>query len=303
MKQPSINDKIIYMLKISQYFYIFSKLSTSIVLILIIVLMGYTLFKSYKDIDEKEYSDKTKFDTISNIINQNEKNYIDIKNQLNKLNKEINIIQKKEKKENIIDISEYKSDIKKLTMLNNKLQVQIDKVLLDLKSYNKKNNLNLSNNSTDQIKPLVDVIVLKFKNGESFEKEIVNLSKVISSDKKYVLEKLNLIKIKKFYGFKNLINEYDKSSEDFIYVKFVNNQSSVLNFLLNFINIRPNNLSVYENEELNLLVNAKKYMENENISDALAQIKIVDEKEIFFSNWINQSKIYLEFINEIKKVN
>ena len=76
-----------------------------------------------------------------------------------------------------------------------------------------------------------------------------------------------------------------------------------LSFLLNFVSIKPSNLSTYENKELNLLVSAKKYMENENLDDALMKIKIIDEKEIFFSKWIMQTEIYLEFLGEIKKVN
>ena len=303
MKQPSINDKIIYMLKISQYFYIFSKVSTSIVLVFIIILMGYTIFQSYKDIDEKEYNYKSSFEAISKTINQNEKNYIDIKNQLKELSTAIIMIEKKEKKENTIDMSEYKDEIKKLTILNNKLQSQIENILLDLRSTNKKNNLNSLDNSNNQIQNLVNIILLKFKNGEEFDAEIIDLDKIILGDKKNVLEKLNLIKINKFYGFKNLINEYNKSSENFINAKFINNQNLVLSFLLNFVSIKPSNLSTYENKELNLLVSAKKYMENENLDDALMQIKIIDEKEIFFSNWIMQTEIYLEFLGEIKKVN
>ena len=288
------------MLKISHYFYIFSKVSTSIVLVFIIILMGYTIFQSYKDIDDNEHAYKNKLEIITKTINQNEKNYLDIKNQLKELSTAINMVQKKE---DILDMSEYKSDIKQLTILNSKLQSQIDKVLLDLKLNNKKNDLNFVNNSNDRIQTLVDNILLKYKNGEDFETDMIDLDKIISRDKKNVLEKLNLIKINKFYGFKNLLKEYDKSSEDFINAKFIANQNSALSFLLKFVKIRPSNLSTYEDKELNLLVSAKKNMVNENLDDALMQIKIIDEREKFFSSWITQTEIYLEFLGEIKKVN
>jgi len=288
------------MLKISHYFYIFSKVSTSIVLVFIIILMGYTIFQSYKDIDDNEHAYKNKLEIITKTINQNEKNYLDIKNQLKELSTAINMVQKKE---NILDMSEYKSDIKQLTILNSKLQSQIDKVLLDLKLNNKKNDLNFVNNSNDRIQTLVDNILLKYKNGEDFETDMIDLDKIISRDKKNVLEKLNLIKINKFYGFKNLLKEYDKSSEDFINAKFIANQNSALSFLLKFVKIRPSNLSTYGDKELNLLVSAKKNMVNENLDDALMQIKIIDEREKFFSSWITQTEIYLEFLGEIKKVN
>ena len=52
------------MSKFIGYFYIFSKLLTSIVLLMVITLMGYLLFRSYQDVDQVNNEFKSEIDEI-----------------------------------------------------------------------------------------------------------------------------------------------------------------------------------------------------------------------------------------------
>ena len=61
-------------------------------------------------------------------------------------------------------------------------------------------------------------------------------------------------------------------------------------------------MTVYENEELNILLRAKKNLEIGNIQQSLEQILLIDENDIFFTKWIEQVKIYLEFKSVIERV-
>ena len=61
-------------------------------------------------------------------------------------------------------------------------------------------------------------------------------------------------------------------------------------------------MNTYHSDELNILIQAKKYMENENIKESLNKILLIDENSNFFSKWIGQAKIYLDFTKEIAKV-
>ena len=61
--------------KITNYFYIFSKLTTSLVLLFIVFLMGYALFNSYKDVEITNNNLEDKIILLSNSIDQNKDNH------------------------------------------------------------------------------------------------------------------------------------------------------------------------------------------------------------------------------------
>ena len=119
----------------------------------------------------------------------------------------------------------------------------------------------------------------------------------------FLYKSINIIKLKNFLGIVNLKNEFDTATKKYIDSKFLNsNKNSVLKFLFNFITISPSNLTIYEKEELNLLMNARKDLEKEDLSSSLKIILNLDKNKQFFNKWINQVDIYLDFINEIQKV-
>ena len=75
-----------------------------------------------------------------------------------------------------------------------------------------------------------------------------------------------------------------------------------MSFLFQFVNIQPRELNEYEDNNLNILSNAKKLMVNERFEDSLVLIKILDKEDLYFLKWHNQVNIYLEFEKTIKKV-
>ena len=91
--------------------------------------------------------------------------------------------------------------------------------------------------------------------------------------------------------------------KEFVKNKFLEkNENKIINLLSNFIFIKPNQKSIYKNEELNDLSQARKYMIEENLEESLKHIKKIDLKQSYLSEWISQTKIYIEFKNTLKKV-
>ena len=130
------------------------------------------------------------------------------------------------------------------------------------------------------------------------------LEDLLHPNKKEIFEKISLLELKKFYGFKNLEKVFDNSVGELVKTKFSqNNQNYVINFLLKFVSIRPRNLTVYENEDLNTLMRARKNLNIGNFQQSLDQILLIDDNDKFFTKWIEQVKIYLEFKSLIEKAN
>lgn len=291
------------MSKFMHYFYIFSKLTTSIVLTLIIIAMGYALLKSYQGVDNVAINLESRFNSLSEMVLENNNNYLNLDKKINQTENKVSEIKNiLTENKSTINQSEYEKDISNLMNINKKLENKITQIAKKLEAVNY-NALKPQNNLDDQINSLVDIIFIKFKNGDNVINEISYLENLLPNNKKESFEKLYLIEFKNFYGLHNLKDEFNISVQRYINLNFLKDKKNpVLNFLFKFVVIKPNDLSVFENEELNILMSAKKLMEKEDIKNALSQIMRIDNNQAIFLKWINQAEIYLEFKNEIEKV-
>ena len=292
------------MTKITEYFYIFSKLTTSLVLFLIIIVMGYAFFKSYQGIDDNNVNLENKISSLSSDVMLNYNNFEKIVKKINDTDKSIDEIKKiLLQKDTDTKNANYKEDIENLIKLNEELQKQVDKLTLNLKNIDNEANTDSRSIESRQIPTLIKLIFIKYENGESVRNEILLLEDLLQPNKEEIFEKISLLELKKFYGFKNLEKIFDDLAREFIKTKFAkNNQNYVINFLLKFVSIQPSNLTIYENEDLNILMRAKKNLEIGNIQQSLDQIFLIKENDMFFTEWAEQVKIYLEFKSLIEKV-
>jgi hypothetical protein len=292
------------MTKITEYFYIFSKLTTSLVLFLIIIVMGYAFFKSYQGIDDNNVNLENKISSLSSDVMLNYNNFEKIVKKINDTDKSIDEIKKiLLQKDTDTKNANYKEDIENLIKLNEELQKQVDKLTLNLKNIDNEVNTDSRSIESRQIPTLIKLIFIKYENGESVRNEILLLEDLLQPNKEEIFEKISLLELKKFYGFKNLEKIFDDLAREFVKTKFAkNNQNYVINFLLKFVSIQPSNLTIYENEDLNILMRAKKNLEIRNIQQSLDQILLIKENDMFFTEWVEQVKIYLEFKSLIEKV-
>ena len=68
------------------------------------------------------------------------------------------------------------------------------------------------------------------------------------------------------------------------------NKSSVLKFIFKLLTVKPSNLSKYENEELNIIMSAKKLMDLEKIDGSLIKILKLDKDKKYFVKWIRTGR-------------
>ena len=292
------------MAKITQYFYIFSKLTTSLVLFLIIIAMGYAFFKSYQGIDDNTANLENKISSLSSDVMINYNNFEKIAKKINDTDRSIDEIKKiLLQQDTDTKNGNYKEDVENLIKLNEELQKQVDEITINLKITDNEVNADSYSNEVRQIDSLIKLIFSKYQDGRSVKNEILLLEDLLQPNKNVIFEKISLLELKKFYGFKNIEKIFDDSARGFVKTKFAkNNQNYVINFLLKFVSIQPSNLTIYENEDLNILMRAKKNLEIGNIQQSLDQILLIKENNMFFTEWVEQVKIYLEFKSLIEKV-
>ena len=294
--------KSLYMKKTTEYLYIFTKLSASIILLILVILLFYLLINSYKKVDIESSNLSSQFHELTNQITDNEKSIINI---FNKTQESFKNLSEHLKNHNDSD------EIKTIRISVNKLNLKINEIIslnnqLQKKQQPIKIKESIEDESNYQLRSLIKLISIKFKNGENIEEEILLLDSFVPINKKYLLNKLFLIELSPFYGFSNLKKEFEQSIK--LYTKnnfLLKNQNNILKFIFKIIDIKPGNLTRYKSEELNILMRAKGYMDLGNLKKSLDQIMLISDYNKFFLLWIKQIKIYIEFnkiLNEVGKI-
>ena len=290
--------KCFLMNKLSNYFYIFSKLTTSLMLFLLIFFLGYALYNSYKDIDKSSENIDEKFLSLSEDIILNSNKFKEIEESI---------------KQNEILLSQINESLTKYNGEKIFLKLQKDnELLLDqiktlegrIKEFSNKQDKttkknaenNYSNNELEELNSLKELIILKYKNGAKINNELILLSKLASNKSNHILEKLTLLETNKFNGKEFIYEEFSLSVEPLAKYKFLeNNNNIIINFLLRYVTIKPNDLDIYKDNDLNIVLKAKQHLDLEEYNESLNQILILDPSGKYFKKWIDQLALFLEF--------
>ena len=290
------------MKKLTDYFYIFSKLTTSLVLIIIIFIMGILIFNSYQDKDKASDINDNKLDSLADIVNLNKLEINRFNKKFDKIDSSINKIlaaienDDKAKNQNIYD-----KELKTQEVAINKLKDQINKILLNKNLNNKKNLYDLQDKNLKK-ETLIDFILIKYQNGENINEELSLLEK-ISPNNNQIFEKLNLITLKKYLGKKNLENLFKISTNNFLESKIKKKyQNMFINFVMKFITIELNDTNIYDHEQLNNIQQAQKLFIDGDYKGSLSLILLVDKKQIYYDSWIKQLNIYVVFEETLKRI-
>tara|TARA_Y100000590_G_scaffold468628_1_gene652221 strand:+ start:14224 stop:15102 length:879 start_codon:yes stop_codon:yes gene_type:complete len=281
------------MKKFLEYFYILSKLSTSLILFLSIIFVGYLFYKSYSPLSEDININDSKFEEIINLINSNHDKINTITNDIkNKFVKIENINQniEKEKSETInanSKIDNLSNQIalleKNITLLENK----IDK----LKKHNLENNLYSEDKSS--LEDIKQIIYLKFMENTSIDNELEILSKIIDKNEYHHIDKILILKNKVFFDYHQLIREFELGSENYLKKNIIKKNSNYLiKFLTPIMRVEPSNKEFYSNKDISLLKNAKNYLITKNFKNCITEINKLTVQDEYFNIFIAQIKIY-----------
>ena len=72
--------------------------------------------------------------------------------------------------------------------------------------------------------------------------------------------------------------------------------------MFRYVTIKPNDLEIYEDNDLNIILKAKQHLDLEEYNESLKQILILDPSGKYFKKWIDQLTLFLEFELTIMKV-
>jgi len=292
------------MKKALNYLYIFSKLSTSFILLFILLIFGYFFYISFKN---QEISNNDQLELI-NKLNQNVEN-------LSTLSKKIEITESSidQIKISIQDIKN-SDQPKEVVLLNKKIEeldLTLKNISLDLQEIKTTNILESNNtpskNNLDSIignnkKEIIKLINYKFENNLDFSEELDILQNFDNNNNQHIYEKIDLIRLKKFRGNVFLKNTYSQELNLYLKEKFSKNSRNIISkSLMNFVVIQPSKTNKIQNSETLILKEISILIEERNYKTSYTKIISLNEHEKYFTETIKQIKIANDFKKLINK--
>ena len=293
------------MKKTLEYFYIFSKLSTSFILLICLIVLGYFFFISFQNQEnsKNEQEDiliklEENSKIISNIVTKISTNDIilseiketlETKNEINYSNELILLSEK---------IQELYSEL-------NIISKNIEKIeSIDLSKTKETKNKDFTTTILEKNKKeLARLITSKFENNINYTEELSLLQNLNGEKNENIFEKINLIMLNNFRGNSFIKNIFSKESDIFLKEKHTQYSSGFFKkYLMNFIEIKPSNKNDIENNDIYILKEIERLIEEKKYSESYNRIIKLKDYESFFSVSLEQIKIAIEFMELIKKV-
>ena len=293
------------MKKALDYLYIFSKLSTSFILLFILLIFGYFFYLSFKN---QEISNNDQLELI-NKLNQNEESLFTLSKKIEIT--ESSLDQIKTSIENITNSDQSKKDVLSLNKKIEELELSLKNISVNLQEI-KKANISESNNtlSTNNLDPAINknkkkIIVMinyKFENNLDFTEELDILQNFDSSNNQHVYEKINLIRLKNFRGNKFLKDIFSQELNLYLKENFNrNSQNFISKSLMNFVVIEPSKTNDIKNNETLLLKEIATLLVEKNYETSYTKIVTINNYEKYFRETINQIQIANDFKKLINK--
>ncbi|MDC0625112.1 hypothetical protein OAP76_05545 [Alphaproteobacteria bacterium] len=292
------------MKKVLDYLYVFSKLSTSFILLFILLVFGYFFYTSFKN---QEISNNDQIE-IFNTLNQNIEN-------LSKLSKKIEFTERSldELKISIQNITK-PDQSKEVVLLNKKIEeldLGLKNILVDLQEIKTSNNSQLNKDQSNNIlipvidknkKEIINLINYKFENNLDFTEELNILQNFDDNNNTYIYEKINVIRLKNFRGNKFLKDTYSKELDLYLKEKINKNTRNIIyKSLMSFIVIEPSKTNDIKNSKTLVLKEISTLLEKKNYKASYTKIITLENYEIYFKETINQIQIANDFKKLINK--
>ena len=291
------------MKKIFESFYIFSKFSLSFVLLLCIFFLIYLLYINYQREDEVAINQFELENELRGNINENSefikkisKEIIETKTALVNIEK---IIKENSNKEDDVDLLTINESIDLLNKNFNTINSEITSIKNQYFQNESKNNPELIKQSINEV---VELIIIKYENNLSFDKELKYLGKILENKNYTIIEKLSILKNNKYKGHIFLENKF-KIELDLYLKKMMNRNNNFINkIFLPYINLSPTTENTILDDKVLLLEEINFYIKNRKIDEAYISIRKIEGYEDFFQISLNEMKNYTTFIKEISKI-
>ena len=293
------------MKKTLEYLYIFSKLSTSFILLLSILILGYLFYVSFKN-QEKSNNDQVE---LINKLNNNSEILTILSKKIKITDTSLDEIKKTTQNFNNINNSE------KIKLLNKKIEeinLKLKNISFNLKETQSSNTSNPKKNQADNASShiiyknkieLAKLVIFKFENNLDFTEDLNILQNLNHESKQHVFEKINLIKLKNFRGNAFLKSIFYKELDFFLKENHNNDAISFLSkSLTRFVSIEPSKRNIINNNQIKALNEIGVYIDQKKYKTSHQKILNINNYDKYFSKTVNQIKIFIEFEELIKKV-
>ncbi len=279
------------MKKFLEYFYILSKLSTSIILFFSLIFLGYLLYISYSTINKTSTNYDERFNNIINLIetNQNEINIL-----VSKLVPSIEAVENLRKEFNELNLLQNTPN-KKFDLLTNQLK-NLEKNIYELESKikYKNNNFQQDYNLTE----IKQIIFMKVLNNSNISFEIEALYNIVNVDDKNILEKISIIEKKIYFTYDEIYIQFEEISQNYLKEHlFKRNNNYLTSFLSPILKIQPSNKSSYKNQDLRTLKQADEFLLNKKFNNLIEELNklefsndLIENFKIKIKNYINLQK-------------
>ena len=279
-------------------FYLFSKLSLSLSLLFILILLGYLFYRSYSSLSVSENDEALQNNSLENSINLNSSRIEKIELLLGENNLKLNnIFDVLDKKSENIDSSSVLKEIQK-DFIN--IKKELKNIQIELQN-NKitKEQLPKSNIDKINITNIAELIKLKFENGKDYSTELELFSNILGNEGLHIAEKLYIINNNRFLGSESLISNFKKETNDYISSNFIK-KNKIIETILPYIEIQPSKSKKLSDSRLIVIGNILIQLEKKKYLEAVKSIKSIDENNNFFNSTIQQLSIAIEFKNTLE---
>ena len=280
------------MKKILQNFYLFSKLSLSISLLLILILLGYMFYRSYYTISVANSTETTKENEVLSSINLNSSRIEKIELLLNENNSKLIDIMDALKSSDAnnqsnLALKDMQSDFNNIKLELKKLQNNLLKTEI-VKNQPDQSNININQKNTAAL------IKYKFENGLDFSMELELLSKTLGSNNNQIVEKLYLLNNYRFVGNKILISNFKKETDLYISNNLLK-ANKIVNVILPYIKIEPSKKQKLSDGRLIVIDNIFIQIKNKNYVQSLNLLNSIDKDKNYFKSTIDQLSVAADF--------
>tara|TARA_B100000242_G_scaffold277769_1_gene234798 strand:- start:473 stop:1363 length:891 start_codon:yes stop_codon:yes gene_type:complete len=296
------------MKRILENIYLLSKFTVSFTLLCCLFVSLYVLYNNYKD-EEISYQNRITFDQkLSDKISKNSALIENISKDISNNKVALNDINN-----NLKDFSNENksSDISNLTESVSILKKNIEFLLIEIENLKKINSQQIDNNKSSNNtilkksrSDIIDLIKIRYENNLGIDQEIDYLRKISNTSEIDKIEKLSILSIKTFKGHDYLIKTFDKEVSYYLKKIIEKDENSLLNkFVLPYVNISPSSENKITDDFVILLKAIKKDIVNKKFYKAYNKIINIDNYDVIFSSSFQEIQKYINFNNELSKLN
>ena len=291
------------MKKIFDNLYFFSKFSVSLLLLISLLFLSYIFFTYYKKQNQIN-------DNISSIEEDFKTNIETYVIQISNLNSEINQIKISiEKIEKMITQSSSQPIEEEISKLNKNYE-NINESVKNLKNDLEfaKNNFKIENNISkkpslvkNSINDLVELILIKYENGNIYESELKFLEKTLNN-KDEIFEKINFLSNKPFKGYQFLKKNFEEETNKFLKKRIKKEDNLISKIILPYVKISPSLENNIIDSEILIIKKVNNNILNKNIELALYNLSSIKKFQNHFAKTINEMENFIDFKNTLEKL-